>query len=463
MSEEKKIYTLHQLTTSLENFILRSFGSKNFWVVAEITKINTKGNNRYLELADSEKGKTTALMSATIWSTTYNNIRQKIGENLPAILQSGNKVLFSIRIDYHQLYGLKLNILDIDPSYSYGEIERQKKETILRLQKEELFDLQQQLTLSPIPKRVALIGSPGTSGYRDFLDELQQNRIYRNFEIKVFAASVQGDRAAAELIKALEEARTYSVDVIIMVRGGGSKMDLHVFNDYELAKCISETKIPVVTGIGHETDEVVADLVCWQKCITPTSAAKFLYLRIGTFAADLQSAYDVIKQFSLSLLGSHKDEFNHLKQYLQHFSRQFLLEKQLELKEKSHRLQIHFKEFIQIEQSELKLQLDQIARQAVNQLRLNKESDLPARIDRVQLASKNLIQKSEQELKGLAELLDVLNPERLLKSGYTISTIDDQDIKELKGELIGKEMRTLTSHSIIQSTITKTEKTQHED
>ena len=259
---------------------MQEFGVKSFWVTAEIVKINQKGGNYYLELADSVNGIKTAQMSAYIWSMQFQELAKSLGEEIKTILVAGNKVLFQLKIEFHKVYGLKLNIVNVDPTYSYGEIERIKKENIETLKKEGLFELQKELNLSILAKRIAVIGSPDTSGYRDFMDTLFKNNAYRNFKVKVFPSSVQGERAVPELIKAIQSAEKYDVDVIVMVRGGGGKMDLHVFNDLELCRAICRARVPVLTGIGHESDEVVADLVANTFTITPTAAAKFLFMRI---------------------------------------------------------------------------------------------------------------------------------------------------------------------------------------
>ncbi len=406
-----------------------------------------------MELVDTVDNKTSALISATLWSGTYNNVKAKIGNDLVEILKAGNKVLFSIRIEYHKIYGLKLNILDIDPSYSYGEVERRKQETIQRLKEEGLYDLQKELYLPVISKRIALIGSPGTAGYRDFLSKLKNNSIYQNFKIKEFASTVQGDRAAKEMIGVLKEASSYDVDAIVILRGGGSKMDLNIFNDYELSKEICLTKVPVITGIGHEYDEVVAGMVCRRRCITPTAAAEFLYIQIGTFSANMRQGFDAIINHSKSMVGGLKDEFNHLHKYLMHNSRQLLLEYQWELNSDSHKVQQGFVQMISNERSSLDFKLDKIRAQSLNKVHLALDSDLPSRLDRVQLSLDNYLTHRKTELNGLNELLSMLDPQRLLESGYTISTIDDVDLNQTENVSKGQVMKTLTSSAIVTSEI----------
>ncbi len=421
--------------------------------MAEIAKSSEKNGHHYLELVDTVDQKTSALMTATLWAGTYKNIKSRIGNDLDQILKPGNKVLFSMRIEYHKIYGLKLNVVDVDPSYSYGEVERKKQETIARLKEEGLYDLQKALYLPVISKRIALIGSPGTAGHRDFISKLETNTVYTNFTIKQFPASVQGDKAAAELITALKEARTYDVDAIVILRGGGSKMDLNVFNDYELTKEICLTKTPVITGVGHEHDEVVSDLVCRKMCITPTAAAEFLYIQIGTFSANLRQGFDAVLNYSRSMVGGLKDEFNYLHKYLLHHSKQVLLEYQWELNTESHRLQKGFIQLIQNEKSDLDLKLDQVRSQALNKIHLALESDLPNQIDRLKLGSKNYLTQRSTELNNLTDLLQMLDPQRLLERGYTISTIDGIDLNQIEELLAGQTMKTMTSTDIITSEI----------
>lgn len=427
-------------------------------MIAEVAKINKKSGHVYLELVDSDKGKTTALMSATIWSSAMQNIRKNLGADTDNILVSGNKVLFQMRIEYHKVYGLKLNVLDIDPSFSFGEIEKKKQETINKLKSEGLFDLQRALYLPVLSKRIALIGSSGTAGYRDFIMKLTSNTVYRNFEVKEFQASVQGDKAAEELISALHNAREYNVDAIVILRGGGSKMDLNVFNNYELNKEICLTKIPVITGIGHEYDEVVADLVCRKMCITPTAAAEFLYIQIGTFAASLRNGFDAIINYSRGMLGGLKDEFYHVHKFLIHNSKQFLLEYQWALKDNAHELQSGFLTALQNEKLNIDLVQDRVRSASVNRIALDIETQLPSKLDRLNVATENYLDMRIVELNNLAEMLEMLNPERLLNSGYTISTVDNIDVNKSEIEIEGKEMKTLSSIGIITSSIKKIER-----
>lgn len=459
MEETRNIYTLSALNQSLERFVRDNFALKNFWVLAEITKVQEKNGHYYLDLADSKEGKRVAEIAANMWFNTFNRVNTQLNGELPSIFKHGNKILINIRIEFHPIYGLKLNILDVDPSITYGEIEKLKKETILRLKSEGLFTRQKAIYLPAIVKKIALVGSPNTSGYRDFLTELLNNKIYTNFKVKEFSASVQGDYAVKEIVAAINKANEYSVDLIILVRGGGSKMDLNVFNDYEIAKTIALSKLPVITGIGHESDEVVADLVAHHNEITPTAVAKFLYERIGIFASEMNTAFDAIITRIMEIVAGRKDEFYHLSKNLIYATTNTLQTENNIIKDLVHGLELSSSELIETEKSKLELNLSRVRNYALNLIDLKKSTELDSQLEKIMLMGENLVDKSKIHLANLNELLDLLNPEQLLKKGYTISTIENIDIDKYTGELNGGTMKTLSYKTLITSQITDTKKT----
>jgi exodeoxyribonuclease VII large subunit len=458
LEETRNIYTLSALNQSLERFVRDNFALKNFWVLAEITKVQEKNGHYYLDLADSKEGKRVAEIAANMWFNTFNRVNTQLNGELPSIFKHGNKILINIRIEFHPIYGLKLNILDVDPSITYGEIEKLKKETILRLKSEGLFNRQKAIYLPAIVKKIALVGSPNTSGYRDFFTELLNNKIYTNFKVKEFSASVQGDYAVKEIVAAINKANEFSVDLVIVVRGGGSKMDLNVFNDYEIAKTIALSKLPVITGIGHESDEVVADLVAHHNEITPTAVAKFLYERIGIFASEMNTAFDAIITRIMEIVAGRKDEFYHLSKNLIYATTNTLQTENNLIKDLVHGLELSSSELIETEKSKLELNLSRIKNYALNLIDLKKSTELDSQLEKIMLMGENLVDKSKIHLANLNELLDLLNPEQLLKKGYTISTIENIDIDKYTGELNGGIMKTLSYKTLITSKITDTKK-----
>jgi exodeoxyribonuclease VII large subunit len=458
MSVSKKTFTLTQFVESVKSVINRTYGENAYWVTAELVKLNIKGGHYYLELADSVEGFNTAQMKAVVWRTQVLALQTNLGEEFKQLMQPGNRLLFKVSVAFHEIYGLSLTIHDLDPAFTYGEIELKKKQTIERLKQEGLYNLQRQLKLPMIIKRVVLIGSPDTSGYRDFLIEMTTNNIYRNFTIQQIATTVQGDKAVAEICQALQEADTYDADAIILIRGGGSKMDLNVFNDYQICSAIAGLRLPVITGIGHETDEVVADLVAHIRQITPTAVAKFLYVRVGTFRADLQTNLDRVLTQALSQMARATEQFTNTNKFLSHYFQHIITEDRTDLQSKLHLIQLFTADTLAEERSMLQLALNRGGTASVNYLKVLHEIELPGTLDRILVNAQNLIDISRLEMNAMRDKIELLNPLKLLKVGYTISSIDHTDLAQYTGDYIGKELQTLTDQFTIYSTITKIQK-----
>lgn len=451
----KKTYTLTQLVESIRSVINSSYGENTYWVSCELVKVNIKGGHYYLELADTQNEVNSAQMRAVIWRTQVLAMQTNFGEEFKQLLQIGNRILFRVSVAFHEIYGLSLTVHDLDPAFTYGEIERKKKQTIEQLQKEGLFDLQKQLKLPLIVKRLILIGSPDTSGYRDFLSEMRGNPIYRNFTIKEIATSVQGDKALAEICAALQEADAYDADAIVLIRGGGSKMDLNVFNDYQICKIIAQLHIPLITGIGHETDEVVADMVAHTRQITPTAVAKFLYVKVGAFRSDLQTGLDRVLTQALTQLALATEKFTNTNRYLTHYFQHIITDYRTVLQAQLHGVQLFASESIAAQKGLLELSINRGVAAAIHQVQVIQELEFPALLERLLISAKNQIALELLHLKGLNEKLDFLNPLKLLEVGYTMSSIGDIDISRYEGEIIGKELITLTNQMTVYSTITK--------
>jgi exodeoxyribonuclease VII large subunit len=454
----KKTYTLTQLVDSVKKVLSRTYGEQSYWVSGELVKLNIKGGHYYLELADALDGLNTAQMKAVIWRTQVLALQTNLAEEFKLLLQPGNRLLFRVSVTFHEIYGLSLTIHDLDPAFTYGEIELKKKQTIERLKQEGLYDLQRQIKLPLIVKRVVLIGSPDTSGYRDFLTEMRQNNIYRNFIIQEIATTVQGDKAVSEICAALKEADTYDADAIVLIRGGGSKMDLNVFNDYQICSLIAGLRLPLITGIGHETDEVVADLVANTRQITPTAVAKFLYIKVGTFRAELQNLLDKSLQLGLTQLNQANELFSSTSKFLTHYFQNIITDYRTDVQSKLHRLEVGTNEILAEQRAILVLSLEKSVVAACHLLNIVQTIELPSLLEKMVLHSSNHIAIQRLEILNLQEKVAVLNPLKLLKVGYTISSVDQTDLSLYRGELIGKEMQTLSDQFIVYSTITKIQK-----
>ena len=263
---------------------------KKYWVRGEISEINYQSNGHcYMDLIDrkADESQISARCQAIIWSTLFRMLRPFFESTTGQQLSKGMQVLVHAQVQYSPLYGLSLIISDIDPSYTVGEQELERQKTIARLRDEGMFDMNSTLELTPLPRSLAIISSETAAGYRDFINHLHQNDYGFKFITELFPAPVQGSSASAGIIEAMDKvaARAGEFDMLLIIRGGGSVQDLICFDDYELAANIAQFPIPVLTGIGHDHDFHIADMVAHKSVKTPTAAAGFL---IDIFAAEEQ-------------------------------------------------------------------------------------------------------------------------------------------------------------------------------
>jgi exodeoxyribonuclease VII large subunit len=252
-----------------------------FWVIAEIAeiKVNSAGHC-YLELtgSDTPGGRVTARARATIWASKYHSLNTFFTASTGIPLRSGITILFRATVEYHELYGLSLNITDIDPSYTHGDMALRREAIIRRLNTEGVISMNRDLSLALYPRRIAVISSSKAAGYQDFVNHLTNNPYEYVFVVQLFESVMQGEETEMSVIGALdmimENASEY--DAVTIIRGGGSSTDLSWFDNYEIAFHITQLPMPVLTGIGHEKDMSVTDIVAWRSLKTPTAVADFL-------------------------------------------------------------------------------------------------------------------------------------------------------------------------------------------
>lgn len=262
------------------------------WVSAEISeiKVNYSGHC-YLELIEkgSEDGLPTAQARAVIWRSQFPRISARFEAETGQRLVAGIRLLAKVLVSYHELYGFSLQITDIDPAFTLGDLERQRLQTIARLQQDGVWEMNRVLPMPEVVQRVAVVSSAQAAGYQDFCKELAKSP-YR-FETALFDAFMQGAAAEDSIVSALCEVanRQTDFDAVVIIRGGGSRNDLSCFDSYRLCTYVAQFPLPVVTGIGHDKDTSVADMVAHMALKTPTAVAGWLVDRM----ADAEGLLDV--------------------------------------------------------------------------------------------------------------------------------------------------------------------------
>jgi exodeoxyribonuclease VII large subunit len=264
----------------------------------------------YLDLIEKEErsDKVLARARATIWASTYRMLRPYFETSTGYELTSGIKILVLARVEFHPVYGLSLNILDIDPSYTLGDVERKKREIIQRLEKEGVLEMNKEIPLPIVPQHIAVVSSLTAAGYEDFMEQLKGNPYGYRFYTRLFPAVMQGEQAEQSIIGALERIFEYEslFDAVVIIRGGGSKSDLACFDGYELAYHVSQFPLPIITGIGHEQDDTITDLVAHKRLKTPTAVADFFIDKLASFEASLEELQTDLVSATLHILNDQK-------------------------------------------------------------------------------------------------------------------------------------------------------------
>lgn len=279
---ESQYITLRELQRRVKSALEGQFALP-VWVSAEISeiKVNYSGHC-YLELVEKggDNGVPTAQARAVVWRSHYPRISGYFEAETGQRLAAGIKILAKVLVSYHELYGFSLQITDIDPSYTLGDMERQRQQTIAQLQQDGVWEMNREVPMPTVVQRIAIVSSANAAGYQDFCKELGKSP-YR-FELTLFDAFMQGAAAEESIVEALCNVATNleKFDAVVLIRGGGSRSDLNCFNAYRLCAHVAQFPLPVVTGIGHDKDTSVADMVAHTALKTPTAVAGWLVERM---------------------------------------------------------------------------------------------------------------------------------------------------------------------------------------
>lgn len=311
MMMEKEYIELAELADLLKTCVEDVFPGR-VWVKAEVSGMSRKQNGHcYLDLSQTENGVVVAKVRGTIWASVWNMVDQYFKSVTGSSLDVGMEVLVRAQVNYHPVYGMSLNIDEVDPEFTLGAAEKQKRLTIARLEEEGLMDLQKELSLPSLPYSLAVISAPGAAGLGDFLHHLQGNEYGYVFDVRFFEALMQGEQAADSMVIALEqiESSAQDFDAVLIMRGGGSDLDLACFDDYFLAAAIARCPVPVFTAIGHDKDYHVADMVANTFVKTPTALAD---LFLDCFMAEDQRISSVETRLRLAFSSRFSALFSRL-------------------------------------------------------------------------------------------------------------------------------------------------------
>lgn len=426
------------LTLSELTFIIRETINfslfENYWVIAEIgeLKINQKGHC-FIELIEKREDRIVAQMRANIWAYDYRRLSLKFLKETGEFLREGIKTLFLVNVTFHEVYGLSLNIKDMETSYTIGELIKLKRQVIERLQKDGIMELNKTLHLPLVPQRIAIISSPSAAGYGDFIDHLENNPYGYKFNLKLFPAFMQGEEAGFTIIRALNQIKEShnQFDLVVIIRGGGSQIDLSCFDSYELASEIARFPLPVITGIGHEKDDTICDMVANTKVKTPTAAAELIISGVKSFEDRVLLCHRSLIRITENYLKEERYRLENMCKGFQHSIFQTIPEKMNRILVLSNRLKFLTETFLKNSKQKL----------------LNNKRILIIITD-------NILKSSFDRLINLEQALKYLDPINVLKRGYSITSkmgkalVNTDSIKD--GDLIVTRLFSGKIESVVQ-------------
>lgn len=287
----------------------------SYWVQAELSEAReAAGGHCYLELVQKDRSgrKLVAKARANIWQSVYILLKPMFERETGRKLVPGIKVLLQVQVSFHELYGYALTVLDIDPWYTVGDLARQRQEILRRLESEGILNDNKRLVLPMSVNRVAVISSASAAGYGDFCKQLKENEYGFGFVVRLFPSVMQGEKAEESILSAMDAIlrEKGGWDVVVIIRGGGAASDLSCFDTYMLAAACAQFPIPIVTGIGHERDDTVLDLVAHTRVKTPTAAAAFLIGRQLAAARGLADLRSRLERAVPALLKTHEAQLS---------------------------------------------------------------------------------------------------------------------------------------------------------
>lgn len=396
---------------SLEEFnrriggLLHDASVQRCWVVAETSDVRQSGGHCYLELVqkDAQTGQTLARMRGIVWASVYARVRCEFERATGQPFASGMNVMVEVSANFHEQYGLSVVITGINPTYTLGDMARQRLEILNRLRREGIIDMNKQLPWVDVAQRVAVISAAGAAGYGDFMNQLHNNPSGIKFYTCLFPAVMQGQSTVTSVIAALERINDYAdlFDCVVIIRGGGSTSDLNSFDNYDLAANVAQFPLPVICGIGHDRDNTVVDSVASVRVKTPTAAAEWLLDRA-------QSALDHVNALTDMVVDSATQMLSGARQQLAYFTSGIpLMADNIVVRHRA-RLQ------------QIAAAIPVVAARRID----GAGKDLAFVSQRVAMAARQCVANERQRVTGLEKQVELLSPDRVLRRGYSLTLRD---------------------------------------
>jgi len=424
---------LYELNRMVHELIEDNF-TDTYWVTAELSDVKTHGRHCYMEFV--EKSALTndliAKASGHIWANTWNRLRPKFENATGQPLSNGMQVMVNVEVTFSEKYGYSLNVVDIDPTYTLGDIAKRLKEIIDQLKSDGVFDLNKELPLPTVLKRIAVISSSSAAGYQDFCHQLENNTYGLGFKVQLFPAVMQGTSVESSVIDALDRINSEKEkwDVVVIIRGGGATSDLSGFDSYDLGLNVAQFPLPIITGIGHERDNTVIDEVSHTRVKTPTAAAEFIIEHQYEELCRLEEMEEFIVNYCTQTV---MQEHQRLDALIDKLPGLFLLRKEREINKLNNLLQS--------------------ASNNINQQTAQHRNRLDMIVSQLGYHIQRCIDSNKHRLEMAKSKIDGANPEHLLKLGFSITRANGKAITDIHQLKAGLEIMTTVANGRFTSTV----------
>lgn len=406
---------------SLVSEVLENAMPRQYWVEAELSDVNERRGHLFAELVEKDESSNTpvARASAKCWASTWYSLKRTFERITGEQLRTGMKVLLKVYVQFHPAYGFSWIITDIDPTFTLGDLAKRRMEIIAQLKAEGIFDMQKQLSLPLFCQHIAVISSATAAGYGDFCNHLHNNPYGFFFQTTLFHAVMQGEQIESSVIDALNRIfeADEEYDCVVIIRGGGATSDMSGFDTLNLAENVANFPIPIITGIGHERDECILDMISYHRVKTPTAAADFL----------------------LSHLENTSRTIDNLADRLARSAARYLETERVRMKGISSKIPILFS-MVKASQTN---RIEILSKRIENALRQKTEQEnhrLQMLQQTIEMGAKQAIEKERHRLSLLAQKALSLDPEIILKRGYSITLSGGKVVtdasKVMKGEIL---------------------------
>ncbi len=456
---EKQIFSLHQVVKSIKKTLEERY-AQTYWVKAEMHKLNRyPSGHAFPELVQKEEDKILAQITGTIWKQNLDRINSQFINVVKEPLKEGTTLLLLVKITFSETFGLSLQILDIDPSFSLGELQRQREETLKRLLKEGLLNLNQNLEFPLLPKRIAIISADSSKGLSDFMQVLEENENGYSFVTHLFSAYLQGDIAVQSIMNALEKIKKVKsyFDVVVIVRGGGAEVGMTCYNHYDLCKAIAEFPLPILTGIGHSTNLNVAEMIAHRNEITPSKLAAFLIQTFREFDHEVKEAQRLIVDYSKKVLVQVNQSFDSQLRLFKQVASSYTKRVRQEIDSEQQQLTRSTKVYLKHHKDQLNYFQNEFGHAAKRCITLN-HNQLSQLTILLKPSVNSIFEKSSKDIVQLEKTVRILSPENVLKRGYSLTLFKGKTISSNNLPSDNDEIETFTSESTLKSKIIIVEK-----